>query len=89
MLTQQSEKELQQLDEQIRFERDTLEAHLADDRKEWPKIWKKTHKIRNKQFKQQLIINKISPEEEKNLIRKVLFKRHKDRSTKSDGIFSD
>ena len=28
MLTQQSEKELQQFDEQIRFERDTLEARL-------------------------------------------------------------
>ncbi|UJR13522.1 hypothetical protein I4U23_000536 [Adineta vaga] len=70
MLTQQSEKELQQLDDQIRFECDTLEAHLADDRKEWPKSWKKMQKTRNKQFRQQLIIDKKSPEEEKVLIRK-------------------
>ncbi len=78
MLTQQSEKELQQLDEQIRFERDTLEAQLADDRREWPKTWRKTQKTRNKQFRQQLIIKKISPEEEKNLIKKVLIRHIED-----------
>ncbi len=89
MLTQQSEKELQQLDEQIRFERDTLEAHLSDDRKEWPRTWKKMQKTRNKQFRQQLIISRISPEEEKNLIRKVLAKHHEDRNLKSDGMYSD
>jgi hypothetical protein len=71
MLTQQSEKELQQFDEQIRFERDTLDARLADDRREWPRLWKKMQKTRNKQFRQQLIINKISAEEEKNQTRKV------------------
>ena len=52
MLTQQSDKELQQLDDQIRFECDTLEAQLADDRREWPKAWKKIQKQRNKQFRQ-------------------------------------
>jgi hypothetical protein len=71
MLTQQSEKELQQLDEQIRFERDTLEAQLADDRREWPRLWKKMQKARNKQFRQKLIMNKVAPEAEKNLIKKV------------------
>jgi hypothetical protein len=71
MLTQQSEKELQQLDEQIRFERDTLETRLNDDRREWPRTWKKTQKTRNKQFRQQLIINKTPLEEEKILIKKV------------------
>ncbi|CAF1558487.1 unnamed protein product [Adineta ricciae] len=70
MLTQQSEKEIQQLDDQVRFERDTLEARLADDRKDWPKLWKKTQKTRSKQFRQQLLINKTPPEEEKLLIRK-------------------
>jgi hypothetical protein len=72
MLTQQSEKELQQLDEQIRFERDTLEAQLADDRREWPKMWKKMHKVRNRQFKQKLMMNRIAPEAERNLIKKVI-----------------
>jgi hypothetical protein len=86
MLTQQSEKELQQLDEQIRFERDTLEAHLVDDRKEWPKTWKKMQKARNKQFRQQLILNKASPEEEKNLIKKVF---HENRTSKSNEMYSD
>jgi hypothetical protein len=71
MLTQQSEKELQQLDEQIRFERDTLEGRLNDDRREWPRTWKKMQKTRNKQFRQQLIINKTPFEEEKILMRKV------------------
>jgi len=71
MLNQQSDKELQQLDEQLRFERDALEARLADDRREWPRLWKKMQKTRNKQFRQQLTINKTSFEEEKNLIRKV------------------
>jgi hypothetical protein len=71
MLTQQSDKELQQLDEQIRFERDTLEARLADDRRDWPRTWKKMQKTRNKQFRQQLIINKISFDEEKILFKKV------------------
>jgi len=70
MLTQQSEKELQQLDEQIRFERDTLDARLADDRREWPRTWKKMQKTRHKQFRQQLIINKTPFEEEKILIKK-------------------
>jgi hypothetical protein len=73
MLTQQSDKELQQIDEQLRFERDALEARLADDRREWPRLWKKMQKTRNKQFRQQLTINKTSFEEEKNLIRKVRF----------------
>ena len=72
MLTQQSEKELQQLDEQIRFERETLEARLNDDRREWPRTWKKMQKTRNKQFRQQLIINKTPIEEEKILIKKVV-----------------
>jgi hypothetical protein len=71
MLTQQAEKELQQLDEQIRFERDAMEARLAGDRKELPKSWRKLQKARNKQFRQQLLLNKTSVEEEKNLIRKV------------------
>jgi hypothetical protein len=71
MLTQQSEKELQQLDEQIRFERDTLDARLGDDRREWPRTWKKMQKTRHKQFRQQLIINKTPLEEEKILIKKV------------------
>jgi hypothetical protein len=71
MLTQQSEKELQQLDEQIRFERDTLEARLNDDRREWPRTWKKMQKTRHKQFRQQLIINKTPFEEEKILMKKV------------------
>ena len=71
MLTQQSEKELQQLDDQIRFERDTLDARLADDRREWPRTWKKMQKTRSKQFRQQLIINKTPFEEEKALIKKV------------------
>ncbi|CAF0897988.1 unnamed protein product [Adineta ricciae] len=70
MLTQQSEKEIQQLDDQVRFERDALEARLADDRRDWPKLWKKTQKTRSKQFRQQLLINKTPPEEEKLLIRK-------------------
>lgn len=84
MLTQQSEKELQQLDEQIRFERDTLDARLADDRREWPRTWKKMQKTRHKQFRQQLIINKTPLEEEKILIKKV--KRKKKNETK---IFID
>lgn len=71
MLTQQSEKELQQLDEQIRFERDALEARLSEDRREWPRTWKKMQKTRSKQFRQQLIINKTPLEDEKNLIKKV------------------
>jgi STE20-like kinase len=71
MLTQQSEKELEQFDEQTRFERDTLEARLNDDRREWPRTWKKMQKTRNKQFRQQLIINKTPIEEEKVLIKKV------------------
>ncbi|CAF4530909.1 unnamed protein product [Rotaria sp. Silwood1] len=70
MLAQQSEKELQQLDEQMRFERDTLEARLTDDRREWPRTWKKMQKTRNKQFRQQLIINKTPFEEEKILLKK-------------------
>ncbi|CAF2709530.1 unnamed protein product [Rotaria sp. Silwood2] len=70
MLTQQSEKELQQLDEQMRFERDTLEARLNDDRREWPRTWKKMQKTRNKQFRQQLIINKTPFEDEKILLKK-------------------
>ncbi|CAF0727223.1 unnamed protein product [Adineta steineri] len=70
MLTQQSEKELQQLDEQIRFERDALEARLNDDRREWPRTWKKMQKTRNKQFRQQLMINKTPIEEEKILMKK-------------------
>jgi hypothetical protein len=74
MLTQQSEKELQQLDEQIRFERDTLEGRLNDDRREWPRTWKKMQKTRNKQFRQQLIINKTPFEEEKILMKKVKLK---------------
>lgn len=74
MLSQQSEKELQQTDEQIRFERDTLEARLSDDRREWPRAWKKMQKTRHKQFRQQLIINKTPLEEEKILIRKVWLK---------------
>jgi len=77
MLTQQSEKELQQLDEQIRFERETLETRLNDDRREWPRTWKKMQKTRNKQFRQQLIINKTPFEEEKILIKKVSFKNIK------------
>lgn len=76
MLTQQSEKELQQLDEQIRFERETLEARLSDDRREWPRTWKKMQKTRNKQFRQQLIINKTPVEEEKILIKKVVYSFH-------------
>lgn len=76
MLTQQSEKELQQLDEQIRFERETLEARLNDDRREWPRTWKKMQKTRNKQFRQQLIINKTPIEEEKILIKKVAYSFH-------------
>ena len=71
MLTQQSEKELEQLDEQLRLERDTLETHLNDDRREWPRAWKKIQKTRHKQFRQQLIINKTPLEEEKALIKKV------------------
>lgn len=71
MLAQQSEREIQQLDEQIRYERNTLEAHLADDRREWPKAWKKIQKARYKQFRQQLIMNNTNPEEEKDLLRKV------------------
>ncbi|CAF5064794.1 unnamed protein product [Rotaria magnacalcarata] len=71
MLAQQSEKELQQLDEQIRFERDTLESRLNEDRREWPRTWKKMQKTRNKQFRQQLIINKTPLDEEKNLLKKV------------------
>ncbi|CAF1150990.1 unnamed protein product [Adineta steineri] len=78
MLTQQSEKELQQLDEQIRFERNTLEARLIDDKREWPKLWKKMQKTRTKQFRQQLIMNKTSSEEEKKLIKKVIFEQFKD-----------
>ncbi|CAF0754749.1 unnamed protein product [Rotaria sordida] len=70
MLAQQSEKELQQLDDQMRFERDTLEARLNDDRREWPRTWKKMQKTRNKQFRQQLIINKTPFEEEKILLKK-------------------
>ncbi|CAM4879525.1 unnamed protein product [Rotaria socialis] len=70
MLAQQSEKELQQLDEQIRFERDTLESRLNEDRREWPRTWKKMQKTRNKQFRQQLIINKTPLDEEKNLLKK-------------------
>lgn len=71
MLTQQSEKELQQLDEQIRFERETLETRLSEDRREWPRTWKKMQKTRHKQFRQQLIINKTPLDDEKNLIKKV------------------
>lgn len=71
MLTQQSEKEVQQLDEQIRFEREALETRLNEDRREWPRTWKKMQKTRNKQFRQQLIINKTPLEEEKVLIKKV------------------
>lgn len=71
MLAQQSEKELQQLDEQIRFEREALESRLSEDRREWPRTWKKMQKTRNKQFRQQLIINKTPFEEEKLLLKKV------------------
>ncbi|UJR33757.1 hypothetical protein I4U23_021184 [Adineta vaga] len=70
MLTQQSEKEVQQLDEQIRLEREALETRLTEDRREWPRTWKKMQKTRNKQFRQQLIINKTPLEEEKVLIKK-------------------
>ncbi|CAF0747725.1 unnamed protein product [Adineta ricciae] len=70
MLTQQSEKEIQQLDEQIRLEREMLETRLSEDRREWPRTWKKMQKTRNKQFRQQLIINKTPFEEEKLLIKK-------------------
>ena len=71
MLSQQSEKELQQFDEQIRFERDMLEGQLTDDRREWPRLWKKMQKARHKQFRQKLMMNKIAPEAERNFIKKV------------------
>ena len=71
MLTQQSDKELQQCDERIRFERETLGEHLAEDKREWPRTWKKMQKTRQKQFKQRLIIDKTSADEEKILTKKV------------------
>ena len=88
MLTQQSEKELQQLDEQIRFERDTLDARLADDRREWPRTWKKMQKTRHKQFRQQLIINKTPFEEEKILIKKVKKRKRDESFYRFDFVFS-
>jgi hypothetical protein len=75
ILIQHSDKELQQFDEQIRFERDTLDIRINDERKQSSTTWKKMQKTRNKQFKQQFIVNKVSSEEEKDLIRKVLFDR--------------
>ncbi|CAF0868970.1 unnamed protein product [Didymodactylos carnosus] len=70
MLNQQAEKELQQLDEQGRFDRDNLEQKLQEDKRQWPRIWKKMQKTRMKQFKQQLLINKTSFEDEKILLKK-------------------
>ena len=68
MLTQQFEKEFHQLDQQIHFERENLQAQLADDRREWPKNIQKT---RNRQLRQKLVTNKIVPETQRNFVRKV------------------
>ncbi|CAF0796707.1 unnamed protein product [Didymodactylos carnosus] len=69
MLNQQAEKELQQFDEQARFERDNLEQSINEDKREWPRMWKKMQKTRMKQFKQQLLIKKTSAEDEKVLLK--------------------
>lgn len=67
MLNQQFDKEFQQLDQQIRFEQENLQAQLAEERREWKKI----HRTRLRQFREDLSRKKIAPEMQRNRIQQV------------------